>query len=272
MVIKTRQNISILGCGWLGYPLAKRLMNAGYIVRGSTTSKDKLEKLFNDNIIPHHIIVSDKLEGDVDAFFNCDVLFVNIPPGRTNPEVESNHPDQIKSILKHAQTNNVAHVIFISSTGVYKNTQQLTDEDGILEPSRPTGRALVKAEQLVQSYSNNCTILRMAGLVGEDRQPGKWFVGKRDMPNGDTPVNMVHRDDCISAIEKVIEQQPISDIYNICADLHPIKKIFYQKQSAKIGLETPRFLDGVGPHKIIDNRKFKVEYGFDYDYPDPCLF
>lgn len=44
--------ISILGCGWLGLPLAKALIENGFSVKGSTTSTDKLTALENDGITP----------------------------------------------------------------------------------------------------------------------------------------------------------------------------------------------------------------------------
>ena len=39
------KNISILGCGWLGEPLAISLLEAGYSVKGSTTTESKLATL-----------------------------------------------------------------------------------------------------------------------------------------------------------------------------------------------------------------------------------
>jgi biotin synthase len=38
-------NISILGCGWLGFPTGLHLQKKGADVKGSTTSEEKLEKL-----------------------------------------------------------------------------------------------------------------------------------------------------------------------------------------------------------------------------------
>ncbi len=40
-----KQNISILGCGWLGKPLALKLNKKGCHIKGSTTSDDKLGRL-----------------------------------------------------------------------------------------------------------------------------------------------------------------------------------------------------------------------------------
>ena len=48
-------NIAILGCGWLGFPLAIRLLQAGHKVEGSTTSVMKLQELSEEGIGPHLI-------------------------------------------------------------------------------------------------------------------------------------------------------------------------------------------------------------------------
>lgn len=47
--------ISILGIGWLGFPLAKKLIEIGYDVKGSTTSESKIEVLKTNNIQPFQI-------------------------------------------------------------------------------------------------------------------------------------------------------------------------------------------------------------------------
>ena len=35
------KNVSVLGCGWLGMPLAISLLDEGYSVKGSTTTEKK---------------------------------------------------------------------------------------------------------------------------------------------------------------------------------------------------------------------------------------
>ncbi len=46
------QTVSILGCGWLGLPLAKALIKKGFIVKGSTTAEEHLEQLRTEGIEP----------------------------------------------------------------------------------------------------------------------------------------------------------------------------------------------------------------------------
>ena len=50
-----KKEISLLGCGWLGIPLASSLVKKGFAVKGSTTSSDKLEILKSEGVIPYLI-------------------------------------------------------------------------------------------------------------------------------------------------------------------------------------------------------------------------
>ena len=74
-------HISILGCGWLGLPLAQTLLGRGYIVKGSTTREEKLATLEERGITPYLIRFSPQINDDYQAdFFDSEVLIVNIPP------------------------------------------------------------------------------------------------------------------------------------------------------------------------------------------------
>ena len=39
------RNVGILGCGWLGTPLATSFLDVGFKVKGSTTSVEKIDTL-----------------------------------------------------------------------------------------------------------------------------------------------------------------------------------------------------------------------------------
>ena len=53
--------IAIIGCGWLGLPLAKKLIKEIFIVKGSTTSKEKISVLKTEKIEPFLIDLNKKL-------------------------------------------------------------------------------------------------------------------------------------------------------------------------------------------------------------------
>ena len=61
--------ISILGCGWLGLPLAKSLLSKGHEIKGSTTSESKLEMLKNAGILPFQIQLEEhQIIGNIEDF------------------------------------------------------------------------------------------------------------------------------------------------------------------------------------------------------------
>ena len=71
--------ISILGCGWLGLPLAKTLLENDFSVKGSTTSNDKLSMLKNSGIQPYLISVTeDEIVGNLTDFLeNSKILIID---------------------------------------------------------------------------------------------------------------------------------------------------------------------------------------------------
>ena len=52
MGTKKKRKIAVLGCGWLGLPLAKKLHSIGHTIKGSTTTKEKLLRLESNVMIP----------------------------------------------------------------------------------------------------------------------------------------------------------------------------------------------------------------------------
>ena len=80
-----KETITILGCGWLGLPLAQTLVKEGYSVKGSTTREEKLEVLQDAGVEPYLVRLEPEVTGDdVVAFLQSDILVVNIPPTHAN--------------------------------------------------------------------------------------------------------------------------------------------------------------------------------------------
>lgn len=270
--------ISILGCGWLGLPLGKALVKAGYTVKGSTTSPEKLTLLQAAGIEPFLLRVEEAIIGnkeEVTDFFKTDLLILNIPPGRRQPNVEEYHPQQIKAIGEWILEMEIPQVLFISSSGVYPNCNRTVTEEDDTAPERASSKALVIAENYLQLHSAfETTILRMSGLVGGDRKAGRFFAGKTDVPNGKAPVNMVHRTDCIGVILELIRLKKWGEIFNVCADEHPTKEEFYIAQAFKDDFDPPSFKQNEVEvdFKIVSNKKVKMALGYEFKHPDPMDF
>ncbi|HRI28485.1 MAG TPA: SDR family NAD(P)-dependent oxidoreductase, partial [Chitinophagales bacterium] len=208
---------------------------------------------------------------------DSELLVVNIPPGRRNPDVEKHHSAQMRYLYEVVRKSGIKRVIFVSSTSVYAPLGRLVTEayTALNTPDTASGRVLRKVEQLWLQNDNpfTTTILRMAGLVGGNRHPVKYLAGKTNLPNADAPVNLVHLHDCLAAVTLVLNNPPRSTVYNICADEHPTRQQFYTFAARKLGLEPPQFLSTKSAgFNIIDNSLFKSDYHYHYRYPSPMLF
>lgn len=259
------KTISILGCGWLGLPLAKRLVKEGFRVKGSTTSPAKVSVLEEAQIQAYVFKVTDGFEGEVEDFFEADILVLNIPPGRRNPKVETEHPQQVARVVKAAIKGGIQQLVFISSSSVYGSNNDIVTERTTAAPTTGSGRALVRAEQLLQEQDITLTILRMAGLFGPNRHPARFLAGKKDVKNATAPINLVELDDAVSAILGVIQQEKWGTLYNVCADDHPQRKDYYTQQAIALDLAPPTFLEEeVATYKIVANQKIKTELGLTF--------
>ncbi len=72
------KTISILGSGWLGFPLARNFVTAGYAVKASTTSESRMSDLKSIGADPF-IVNIDLLTSNVQTFLQANILIINIP-------------------------------------------------------------------------------------------------------------------------------------------------------------------------------------------------
>ncbi len=266
--------ISILGAGWLGLPLGQFLVEKGYHVKGSTTSDSKISKIQAAGMQAFLLRVGDQVAGiNVVDFFDSDILILNIPPSRRNLAIEETYPKQVAAVLEKAKLKGVSKIIFASSTGVYGNENATVTEQTTLRPTRKSGKALVQAEQLVKKSGLDWIVLRFAGLVGKDRKAGKFLAGRKDVKNSRSYVNLVHQEDCINVIYRLLLADHWNEIFNVCSDHHPQKEAYYTAQALKEGLEPPSFLHSTSnDFKIVSNKKLKDVLNYSFIYPDPMQF
>lgn len=261
--------ISILGCGWLGVPLAKHFIQKGIQVKGSVTSSDKFDLLTHAGILPYRIVVSDtEVIMDDPDFFHADVLVISIPPARTE-DVEQVFPSQIRRLIPFINYSGIQKVIFISSTSVYPEQNQVAREDDQLPPDKASGKALLEAEDLFRAETEfKTTIIRFGGLIGLNRNPAR-FLMKSSQPIDDAPVNLIHQDDCIEIISGIIEQNLWGETLNACCPEHPMKKDFYGKAAQQSGYSLPKMSDRKASYKVVDSSKLIGLLNYQFIYPSP---
>jgi nucleoside-diphosphate-sugar epimerase len=259
--------VSILGCGWYGFALAKALVADGITVKGSTTSQGKLAILKSEGIAPFLLDISGN-SPVFPGFFDSDILVIAIPP-KTRLGQGADYVPKLERVIDALHASPVKNVILISSTGVYADLNCEVTEQTPPKPNTLAGKVLLEAEQLFrQQNAFKTTIIRFGGLVGPDRDPGRFFAGKKDVPNGLAPINLIHLNDCIGITKAVIEQGAFGHTINAVAPHHPAKMAFYMQAATKSGLELPEFLPELKEWKIVNSVMVGREFNYQYEIAD----
>jgi nucleoside-diphosphate-sugar epimerase len=266
------KQISILGCGWLGLPLAKNLLENSFAVNGSTTSKTKLPVLENLGINPFLISLSEEeISGNIISFLkNSEVLIIDIPPKLRGLEKE-NFVKKIQNLILFIEKALIKKVVFISSTSVYADDNSIVTEKTLPQPETESGKQLLEAEQFLLKNTNFGTIIiRFGGLIGEDRQPIKFLAGRKNIENPNASINLIHQKDCIGIILKILRQDQENNldwnqVFNAVAPFHPNRKDYYTRKAIEMNLDLPQFNESkasVGKTVLSDNLEAVLDYHF----------
>lgn len=257
--------ISILGCGWLGLPLAEKLLADGYAVKGSTTSPEKIEALRAAGIEPFRIALSaDDISGDIEHFLESDILVIDIPPKLT----QGLFTDKIKALLPHLHHAPVTRVLFVSSISVYAENAGDVDENSAANPETENGKQLLEAEALLRNDNHfQTTVLRFGGLIGNGRHPVKYLAGRDNVPNPDAPINLIDVADCIGIIREIIALEKWGETYNGVAPHHPTRKNYYTQTAVALGLPTPIFASDDASGKTVRSQKIIADLHYDFRKP-----
>ncbi|MGB3255844.1 SDR family oxidoreductase [Buttiauxella gaviniae] len=270
------KKVAIVGLGWLGMPLAMSLSARGWQVTGSKTTLDGVDAARMCGIDSYQLQLTPELvcdSDDLDALLDADALVITLPARRTG-EGDDFYLQAVQEIVDSALAHNIPRIIFTSSTSVYGEAEGSVKETSPLEPVTASGRVLKELETWLHDLpGTSVDILRLAGLVGPERHPGRFLAGKTDVANGTHGVNLVHLEDVISAITLLLQAPKGGHIYNLCAPAHPTRAEFYSLMARQMNLDAPLFRTETqnGHGKLVDGNRICNELGFEYQYPNPLV-
>ncbi len=246
--------ISIIGSGWLAMPLALHLQTNGHQLLLTTTSQKKIAAIQARGLAAVTYQLGEQLPTQL---LDAEVLVIAI----TSKDLLA-----YQSLFSQLTARQDLQVVFISSTSVYADHSEPQQETSTrLNHTSP----IYQIEQLIQNLIPATTILRLAGLVGPKRHPGRFFKNQRPIKNPQAPVNLIHLSDCIGIIDAIIELNVVGEIFNGCADTHPSKGEFYPLMAEQLGLTAPIFEHNeAGTNKLICNQKIKSVLGYQLVFPD----
>jgi nucleoside-diphosphate-sugar epimerase len=269
--------ITIMGCGWLGLPLALSLKQLGYQVVGSKRSVSDAQVLNQHDIQGFAFdLFSDWQSDELYSDLKSDWLILNIPPKRKLAE-HHQFAGRMKQLIDMAYSAGCDKILFISTTSVYGNVTGRITETSPTEPVTSSGQAHLQLEQHLQlNHPLKHQILRLAGLIDQQRHPATSLSG-REVKGGNEPVNLIHKQDVIRAIHLILNQSPAPYPLHLSASHHPKRNEYYSWACRRLKLVEPKFTDKIADFngdnaqfgKLIDPTTTLNYLGLTLEYDDP---
>lgn len=262
--------ISILGCGWLGLPLAEHLISKHHFVKGSTTSEQKIELLSKAGIEPFLIALGANEPAEKMATFlsEAEVLIIAIPPGlRKDPTAD--FVSKIQTLIPFIEKSGVNKILLISSIGVFEDNNQRINKFTQPNGNSESAKQMIAVEKLLQNNQRfQTTVLRFGGLINETRHPILILSGKKNLPHPKAPVNLIHLEDCIGIVEAIIEQNYWGKSLNAVGEEHPTRASYYTEMAKINQLPLPTFNEkSVSVGKNFKQQLLEKEIGYQFKKP-----
>ena len=256
----TERSIAILGLGWLGEPLGLTLQQQGWQVSGTCRDESKAERLQQQGLHAITMEFNQPLPAQWPDALRAHTLLLCVPPGKLD-----NYASRLGQLAQAAVAAGTQRVIFTSATSVYGGTGIKTEHDA--SPDGPRGERMLAAEQAVQACGpGQVLILRLSGLVGGNREPGRFLAG-REFDGGDEPVNLVAQEDLLRFIPALLARNDWPAVLNLSAPHHPSRRDFY-REAARLQQLPPPIFSGGGAGKTIDGSAICGLLGMDYSVTD----
>jgi nucleoside-diphosphate-sugar epimerase len=251
--------------------LARSLAASGHRVLGTTTSPEHMAAMETAGIEPHLLRLGNDFGAPGEALLHrllsaADVLVLNVPP---RAAAAGAYPTLLRPVHRAVAAAGTAHVLFVSSTSVYPNDSRVMLETDAVS-TRDAASDVLRAEgHFVPRYGQwKSTVVRLGGLIGPERAPGRFLAGRRDLDQGNAPVNLVHLTDVVGVLSCIIQEGTWGHTFNVCAAQHPRRRDFYPAAARYLKLEEPTFKDEQEVSgKIIDSSLVRslLPYQFKHD-------
>jgi nucleoside-diphosphate-sugar epimerase len=275
--------VLVVGCGYVGLPLASEFVREGHHVVGIRRSAAGAAELRAAGIEP---LIADISRPDFTRpTGRFDWVIFTAAPGRNGgPDgYRSVYLDGTRHLLSHLAAEPPAKYIYTGSTSVYAQQDgSVVKESSPTEPECSNARILLETERLLMDAAKSgfpAVILRVAGIYGTNRSRRfeEFLRNEVKIPGqGLRYFNMIHRDDVVGAILAALRNGRPGEVYNV-VDQEPVTEIhFYTWLAETLGKWVPPF----GPeesdadrrraitNKKVSCRRLTMELGYRLKYPN----
>lgn len=274
-------HVLIVGCGYLGMRVAARLKPNGHRVTALTRSHEKARLLSEAGVAP---IIGDVIDpATLAALPAADVLLIALTHDASSGVLKrAVLVDGVANLVRAMHTR-VGHVIYISSTSVYGQSDgSWVDESSLTEPTTEGGQLTLAAERGLKAIcgapGSTCrlTVLRLAGIYGPGRliaRVDQLRAGKPVAGSPDAWLNLIHVDDAAFVVNAVAEGRTHAPVLLVCDDRPVTRGEFYGAMAREIDAPAPTFdpdsTEGrrtSGLNKRCSNARLRAEFEFALQY------
>jgi nucleoside-diphosphate-sugar epimerase len=268
----------IVGCGYLGRRVGRRLARRGERVWGTTRTASRTAELAAEGIEP--VIVDVVRPETLGNLPSADRVLYCVGFDRAaGLPMRTVYVDGLRHALEQF-ADRAGRLVYASSTGVYgQDDGGWVVEDSPTVPRHESGQVVLEAEGVVRAIHPGGIIVRFAGLYGPRRIPRRDSLCRGEPIAGDPKrfVNLIHIDDAAEAAIAALDLGAAGRLYLACDD-RPVERGEYAAAVADcLGAPPPRFQapEPGSPearreesNKRIANRRMKAELGVALAYPD----
>ncbi len=265
----TKQSLLIIGPGYIGAETARRAAASGTKVYALVRTPEKAAALEASRIIP--------LRGDLTqpeslpASFpeSARVLFSAAPDGHTEDDYRRVYLEGLKEVLKRLR--GAGKILWVSSTSVWGETRTgWVDETVVPFPGEVKPSVLLESEKTVLASGIPSVVVRFAGIYGPERNRLKAFREGR-WPEAAAPLrylNLIHREDCVRAIQFLFEQGQAGEVYAGADPEPPVNREMAEWLLERVPRSEPlpEWSPGEPLGKRVSSLKLQ-KLGFVFQYP-----
>jgi nucleoside-diphosphate-sugar epimerase len=296
----------IIGCGYTGTRLARRLLAAGASVRATRRTPEATRELAAElgdvadgrlATLPLDLATlatpatpvtgaagaagaaGAGEQGQLTAWLPVGAIIVDAAPPALGDTSGETH------LVACARAADARRIVYISSTSVYPpGDGSWTDEDAPVAPASDQGQARLAAESAIfegaRAGAIEAVSLRAAGIYGPGRGvPTRLHQGTyRIIGDGDTLVSRIHVDDLVAIILAAATAPSLPrTVYNVADDEPETSRAYAYAVADILGVPRPPSVpvSAVDPwiasmmraNRRISNQRLKQELGVELAYP-----
>jgi nucleoside-diphosphate-sugar epimerase len=274
----------IIGCGYVGLRLAQQLAQEGHVVYGVRRSISDQHEFRRMGVIPLALDITqpeqlDRLPSTVQWIVNA------VSSSKRGAEVYRQvYLEGASHLIERLRScSRLEKYVHVSSTSVYGQLEGTwIDEQAPRNPGTETSQILVATENLLlgqaQAGQVPACIARASGIYGPERGFlfEQYLQGQaRMIGDGSRLINMIHVDDLVSALQKILESGHPGEAYNV-TDPNPVtQKDFFAWLAQELNRPLPppasdedlKRRKRALTNKKVSSRKLVAELGFSFRYP-----